>query len=234
MTDAGSSSVDDRGALVCDTVRLVLGTLVVTVGVAGSGKTTFVERQFPAETIVSADRIRHELAGDAAIQDLDARVWRILFGRVHARLSRGLLTVVDSTAASAKTRRSLRRIAALHRAPLIFLVFATPLAECFRRNAARRDDLRSARVPPSVIQQQFARLAHVLRDPGHLQGGRVVVIRPADAARVRFELPLGLGNTREAGVVIPTASRCKSQPPGLASSQDHPPPMGISRRSGSL
>ena len=81
----------------CDTVRLVPGTLVVTVGAAGSGKTTLVERQFPAETIVSADRIRHELGGDAAIQDLDAHVWRVLLSRVHARLSRGLLTVVDST-----------------------------------------------------------------------------------------------------------------------------------------
>ena len=212
----------------CETVRLVPGTLVVTVGVAGSGKTTFVERQFPAETIVSADRIRHELAGDAAVQDLDARVWRVLFGRVHARLSRGLLTVVDSTAVSPKTRRSLRRLAALHAAPLLFLVFATPLAECFRRNAARCDGLRSARVPPSVIQQQFARLAHVLRDPGHLQGGRVVV-RPADAERSRFELPLGLGNTRAARAVIPCASRCEGQLPGPAASQDNPGPMGISR-----
>jgi predicted kinase len=213
----------------CDTVRLVLGTLVVTVGVAGSGKTTFVERQFPAETIVSADRIRHELAGDAAIQDLDARVWRVLFGRVHARLSRGLLTVVDSTAASAKTRRSLRRMAALHRAPLLFLVFATPLAECFRRNAARRDGLRSARVPPSVIEQQFARLAHVLRNPGHLQGGRVVVVRPVDAERLRFEVPSGVGNTRAAGLVIPCASRREGQLPKLVSSQDDPGLMGISR-----
>ena len=210
-------------------MRLVPGTLVVTVGVAGSGKTTFVERQFPAETIVSADRIRHELAGDAAIQDLDARVWRVMFGRVHARLSRGVLTVVDSTAASAKTRRSLRRMAALHGAPLLFLVFATPLAECFRRNAARRDSLRSARVPPSVIEQQFARLAHVLRDPAQLQGGRVIVIRPADAERIRFELPPGLGNTREARVVIPCASRCEGQLPGPAASHDNPGPMGLSR-----
>ena len=172
-----------------EAVQLGPGTLVVTVGAAGSGNTTFVERQFPAEMIVSADRIRHELAGDATVQDLDARVWRALFGRVRARLSRGLLTVIDSTAASAKTRRSLRRMAALHGAPLIFLVFATPLAECFRRNAARRDSLRSARVPPRVIEQQFARLAHVLRDPTQLQGGRVIVIRPADAERLRFDLP---------------------------------------------
>ena len=96
----------------------------------------------------------------------------------------------------------------------LFLVFATPLAECFRRNAARRHGLRSASVPPSVIQQQFARLAHVLRDPGHLQGGRVVVVRPADAERFRFELPLGVGNTRAARAVIPCASRCEVSYPG--------------------
>jgi predicted kinase len=173
--------------------------LLVTVGAAGSGKTTFVERHFPLETIVSADRIRHELAGDAAVQNLDARVWRVLFRRVHTRLSRRLLTVVDSTAASAKTRRSLRRLAVLHGAPLIFLVFATPLAECLRRNAGRSDSLRSARVPPSVLQQQFARLAHVLCEPAQLRGDRVIVIRPGDPDRIQFEL----ASESEPNAIIP-------------------------------
>ena len=57
------------------------GALAVTVGAAGSGKTTFLARRFPAEAVVSADAIRHELAGDAAVQDQDARVWRILVAR---------------------------------------------------------------------------------------------------------------------------------------------------------
>jgi predicted kinase len=172
-----------------EAVRIPPGALVVAVGAAGSGKTTFLARRFPAEAIVGADAIRHELTGDAAVQDLDARVWRTLFARVHARLGQGLLTVVDSTAAAAKTRRTLHRIAALHRAPLVFLVFATPLAECLRRNAVRRDRLRSARVPPGVIEQQFARLTHIVQDPSRLQGGRVIVVRPDDAEGLALELP---------------------------------------------
>ena len=83
----------------------------------------------------------------------------------------------------------LRRIAALHGAPLVFLLFTTPLSECLRRNAARRDPWRSARVPPRVIEQQFARLAHIVRDPSQLQGGRVVVVRPEEAEGLALDSP---------------------------------------------
>jgi predicted kinase len=71
----------------------------------------------PGETAARMPTVQGEPAGDAAIQDLGARVWRILLGRVRARLRRGLLSAVGSTAASAQTRRSLRRMAAVHRAP---------------------------------------------------------------------------------------------------------------------
>jgi predicted kinase len=172
-----------------EVVRLPRGALLVTVGAAGSGKTTFLERHVPSGVIVSADRIRYELAGDAAVQELDRRVWGTLFGRVHARLARGLLTAVDSTAASPKTRRALREIAALYDAPLVYVVFATPLVECLQRNAQRRDPLRSVSVPPAVVRHQFARLAAVVDDPTRLRGARVIVIRPDLAEGFALEMP---------------------------------------------
>jgi hypothetical protein len=62
-------------------VRLDPGALVVSVGAAGPGKATCVDRHVPVEAIVGAARIRQRLAGDATVQDLDARV----AGRVWPR-----------------------------------------------------------------------------------------------------------------------------------------------------
>src|SRR5207253_933636 len=86
------------------------GALVVAVGAAGSGKSTFL-RRFPSEAVVSSDAIRHELQGDAASHASEPRVWRTVYQRIHERLSRGLATVLDSTAASPQARRTAQEAA---------------------------------------------------------------------------------------------------------------------------
>jgi hypothetical protein len=113
------------------------------------------------ETAARMPTVQEELAGDAAIQDLGARVahparpcprtsqpWLAERGRLHGGVGQDAALVAPDGCRAPCT--------------LIFLVFATPLAECSRRDAARRDSLRSAGVRPSAIGQQAGRQAHVL------------------------------------------------------------------------
>ncbi len=81
--------------------------LVVLVGAAGAGKSTFAARHFAPDEVLSSDRYRAILSGDASNQ----AATRQAFGRLHRelsnRLAKGLLTVVDATNVQAWARRAL-------------------------------------------------------------------------------------------------------------------------------
>ena len=72
-------------------------SLVVLIGAAGAGKSTFARRHFDPSEVLSSDAFRALISGDEA----DQRVTRAAFGRLHrelaTRLGAGQLTVVDAT-----------------------------------------------------------------------------------------------------------------------------------------
>ncbi|MEM9516192.1 MAG: TIGR03619 family F420-dependent LLM class oxidoreductase [Actinomycetota bacterium] len=121
-------------------------SLVVLIGPPASGKSTWAAEQFRADQIVCADTLRgvvgeHELdlsATDDAFDLLD----RI----VDARLGRGLTTVIDTTGLDETRRRTYLDVAQRHGASAVAVRFATPAAECKRRNRERAHP-----VPPKAI-----------------------------------------------------------------------------------
>jgi predicted kinase len=172
------------------------GTLVVTVGASGSGKSTFL-RRVPREAVVSSDAVRHELHGDASSHGNEPRVWRTVYERVHERLGRGLTTVLDSTAASGKARKRAREAARLHGAPLLFLVFDTPLGVSLARNRARQDGLRSVAVPAPAIYKQHAQVQQFLQNPQLDAGQQLVVLSPEEADHLEVRMPLEPAPSRD-------------------------------------
>ena len=165
------------------------GALVIAVGPSGSGKSTFLAR-FPPAAVISSDAVRHEIHGDASDHRDEPRVWSTVYDRVHARLGRGLTTVLDSTAARGQARKEAIEAARLHGAPTLLVVFDTPLEVCLRRNRARRDPLRSVPVPEEVVRRQHDQVAQLLRNPRASGADRVVVLTPTLADRVRVAAPM--------------------------------------------
>ncbi len=168
-------------------------SLVVMVGAAGSGKSTFAARHFAADEILSSDRLRELIAGDAA----DQRATRPAFGRLHRELSRrlaaGLLTVVDATSIEAAARRALVQRSAAAGVPAIAIVLDLPPELVLARSAARRERT----VGAEVVVRHLARLRLQLDDPEPAIArdgfADVVILRDAsevDLVRIR-RLPRG-------------------------------------------
>jgi protein phosphatase len=123
--------------------------LVLLIGVAGSGKTTFAARHFPGDTL-SSDTFRALIAGDPRDQSATDDAFRLLAEALDARLRRRRLTAIDATNVEAWARAKLLDLAWRHRRPVVAIVLDLPLELCLRRNLERADGPR----PAAAIRRQ--------------------------------------------------------------------------------
>ena len=87
----------DGAATPVSRIELRDPTLVVLVGAAGSGKSTFAARQFDPSEVLSSDAFREILTGDAADQRATKTAFSIIHREVSKRLAAGRTVVVDAT-----------------------------------------------------------------------------------------------------------------------------------------
>jgi predicted kinase len=152
--------------------------LVLLVGPAGAGKSTFARRQFARSSVLSSDGFRDVLSGDPADQRSTVAAFRLLHAAARERLARGLLTVVDATNVLRSARDPLVSIAEEEDRPRIALVFDIPLVRCLEQNAARAGRV----VPAAVVRRQYG---HFVRARLHLAAEGLVVVHltaPVDAS----------------------------------------------------
>jgi protein phosphatase len=110
--------------------------LVMLIGVAGSGKSTFAARNFaPAEVL--------EDAGDAAARRLEARALAVLDAR-HLRAAERLACV---------------RLARRFHAPPVAIALDVPEAECDARNRARDPQAPAVRGDAQMLRHALPGLA---------------------------------------------------------------------------
>jgi protein phosphatase len=161
--------------------------LVLLIGAAGSGKSTFARKHFKTTEIVSSDALRAAVSDDEGDQSASADAFQLLRLIAAKRLQRGRLTVIDATNVQAKARRGLLRLAALKSAPSTAIVLNLPVAVCLARNQARAD----RRVSPEVVEKQVADLTQSL--PGLEREGYLHVYvldnaKDIDSARISPQL----------------------------------------------
>lgn len=140
-------------------LRLPADALVVLVGASGCGKSTFARRHFGATQVVSSDECRRLVADDEADQSASREAFAVFHAILRARMALGRLTVADATGLHPHARERLRAIAAVHRRPVVAILFDVPLDLCLRRAAGR-----SRVVPPAVIARQHEQLQQARED----------------------------------------------------------------------
>ena len=167
-------------------IRLPDPCLVVLVGAAGSGKSTFAARHVAPDVVLSADRFRALIAGDAADQRATRPAFAALHRELRRRLAAGLLTVVDATSVTARAREALLRDAAGAGTPAVAIVLDLPRDEVLARNRGRGG---AAVVPEAAVLRQLGELERSLAGDGVGREGfaaavRLATLHDVDAVRV--------------------------------------------------
>ena len=152
-------------------------SLVLLVGAAGAGKSTFAARHFAPSEILSSDAFRAAVAGDEADQRVSRIAFALLFRDLERRLAAGLLTVVDATNAARAHRAALLRRAAAAGVPAAAIVLALSTETVLARNAGR-----PRRVDEEVVRRQLGRVADSIAPGGlELEGlAGIAVLRTPD------------------------------------------------------
>jgi len=167
-----------------DVLRLPDPCLVVLVGPAGSGKSTWAAERFAPPAIVSADDLRgvvghhrHDLrASKDAVEVLELITAK--------RLRRSLMTVIDTTALDTRFRRRLRAMAATAGVPCHAIVMVATEQETRARNRGRSEAIPSAALTTQLRSFVETRAAldapdHEGFDAVHLAGRAPVQLVPA-------------------------------------------------------
>jgi len=167
-------------------LRIPERSLVLLIGAAGSGKSTFARKHFKSTEIVSSDGLRAIVSDDEADQSASGDAFHLLRLIAMKRLRRGRLTVIDATNVQRPARKSLLAIAAQTSAPTAAIVLNLPLDTCLARNRTRVD----RQVSPEVVEKQVADLAVSLPELAAEGFGNLYVLdntADIDAARILIE-----------------------------------------------
>ena len=161
-------------------IELPEPSLVVLVGAAGAGKSTFAARHFAPDEVLSSDAFRAAIAGDPGDQAATRPAFSALHRSLVRRLAQGRLTVVDATSVKRASRLDLLRRARAAGMPAVAIVLDLPASTVHERNLARAGRV----VPPEAVDAQLADLAAALRPGGLDAEGFAAIYRLTDAAAV--------------------------------------------------
>ena len=137
--------------------------LVLTIGVAASGKSTFAARHFLPTEVLSSDAMRAMITDDPHAQGATDEAFDLLHRLLAMRLRRGRRTVVDATNVEAWARAELLAVARRHRRPTVAIVLDLPLEVALERNARRP----APHPPPSTLRRQYRWLQDTLVELPH-------------------------------------------------------------------
>jgi alkanesulfonate monooxygenase SsuD/methylene tetrahydromethanopterin reductase-like flavin-dependent oxidoreductase (luciferase family)/predicted kinase len=169
--------------------------LVVLIGPAGAGKSTWAAERYRPPEVVSADHLRSVVGSGERDLEASADAFALLDQIVAARLRRGLTTVVDTLGQDPARRRGQRELARQAGLPAVVVLLSTSPAVCRQRNRARDQP-----VPVTVLDAQLRRMRSVIEEVA-AEGWDVVVhadeAGPGASARVEPAHSPGTGQASD-------------------------------------
>jgi predicted kinase len=161
------------------TLAIADPSLVVLVGAAGSGKSTFAARHFAREEILGSDAMRAIVGAGEGDQAATRTAFAVLHRTLAQRLAAEQLTVVDATNVQSHARRALLRRARAAGVQACAIVLDLPPDLVIRRNEGRERV-----VDDGVVRHHLAQLRRAV-DRGLLEReGFDVVYRIRGAAEL--------------------------------------------------
>ncbi len=127
--------------------------LLLLIGPAGAGKSTFAAARFKPTEVVSSDACRALIADDQDDQSATPAAFQVLHLIASLRLRRRRLTVVDAVNARPADRQPLLDLAREHDCAAVAVVLDLPAELCIDRDRARRGRTVGRRV---IAAQQAA------------------------------------------------------------------------------
>ncbi|EWT02452.1 luciferase [Intrasporangium oryzae NRRL B-24470] len=192
--------------------RLPDPALVVLVGPAGAGKTTWSAQRYRPAEVVSSDALRAVVGSGTADLDASVDAFAILEQVVAARLARRLTTVVDTLGTDAARRRRWLEQARGAGLPAVAVVLDTPADVC-RSRASQRD----RPVPARVLASQVT-AARAARSELSAEGWDEILVVDGSGSAVLEDTP---GRPARAG------ARRTARPPDRAQSGTERGPRGL-------
>jgi F420-dependent oxidoreductase-like protein len=172
--------------------------VVILVGPGAAGKSTWAAEHFPADAVVSSDRLRALVGAGEDDIAASADAFALLDDVIARRLGRGLTTVIDTLGLDTPRRLAWLALARRHGLPCVAVAFDTPAAECQARNRAR-----AKRIPSDVLASQL-RAWVTVRDLLPIEGYEAVLhprpVRVVPAAFTTAAAALERQRERPAGL----------------------------------
>lgn len=133
-------------------LKLPAPCVVVLVGPASSGKTTWAREHFASNEVISSDALRAVVGIDEDDQAASSAAFDLLDRIVGERIRRKLTTVIDTTGLNAEDRQRWLQTSHAGGLPAFAVLFDTAAEVCEQRNAER-----TRSIPKSVLRKQITR-----------------------------------------------------------------------------